>query len=80
MLSIEAHHVWVTNGKPRYGDIWLNKTKCHTEYKKAIKLFKMRVKEIFTDKSIDKLFLKILLSFGLSGNIKLIVIILPRQI
>ena len=35
MLSIEVHRKWVINGKPRFGDIWLNKTKCHTEYKKS---------------------------------------------
>ena len=49
-LSIEAHHKWVIDGKPRFGDISLNKNKCHTEYKKAIKFSKMRAKEIFTDK------------------------------
>ena len=49
MLSIEAHHKWVINGKPRFDDIWLNKTKCYTENKKAIKLSKMRAKKIFTD-------------------------------
>ena len=58
MLSIEAHHKWVINGKPRFGDIWLNKTKCHTEYKKAIKLSNMRVTKIFTNKLLDKLLSK----------------------
>ena len=58
MLSIEAHHKWFINKKPRFDDIWLNKTKCHTKYKKAIKLTKMKAKEIFTDKLLDKLLAK----------------------
>ena len=58
MLSIEAHHKWVTNGKPRFSDIWFNKTKCRAEYKKAIKLSKIRTTEIFTDKLLNKLLSK----------------------
>ena len=56
--SVDSHHNWVLNGKPRTGDVWHLKVKNHLEYKNAIKEARSQSKKIFIDELLYKLMAK----------------------
>ena len=56
--SVDSHHNWVLNDKPRTGDVWCLKVKNHLEYKNAIKEARSQSKKIFSDKLLYRLMAK----------------------
>ena len=51
--SINAHKIWVANGKPHFGDAFDLKQRSHYEYKRGIAAAKIRSKIIFSEKLLD---------------------------
>ena len=69
-ISIEAHRVWDSAGRPRSDEIWVNKNAAKQRYKLAIKQFQISDNNNVTNELNDLLLRKDINSFWKTWNSK----------